>query len=173
MCWTDYLNNRVSFNRTGLMDAFVSDGICMSPSVFKKELNKLLDEGKIARVGRNEYCIPVNGEASYDYSYSQLAEDVSDIMKTNHPFLEFSITELIQINAFVNYQIAHNTLFVSVEDDLKEFVFETLKGKYPGKVLLNPSVELFHQYWTENMIVIQKLTQRHLEVKRNLGRQGW
>ena len=44
MCWTDYLNNRVSFNRTDLRDAFVSDGICMSPSVFKKELNKLLDE---------------------------------------------------------------------------------------------------------------------------------
>lgn len=158
MCWTDYLNNRVSFNRTDLRDAFVSDGICMSPSVFKKELNKLLDEGKIARVGRNAYCIPVNEEASYDYTYSQLAEDVADIMKTNHPFLEFSITELIQINEFVNHQIAHNILFLSVEDDLKEFVFETLKEKYPGKVLLNPSVELFHQYWSENMIVIQKLT---------------
>lgn len=94
MCWTDYLNNRVSFNRTDLRDAFVSDGICMSPSVFKKELNKLLDEGKIARVGRNAYCIPVNEEASYDYTYSQLAEDVADIMKTNHPFWNFRLQSL-------------------------------------------------------------------------------
>ena len=158
MCWTDYLSNRVSFNRTDLRDAFVADGNCMSPSVLKKELNKLLDEGKIARVGRNAYCIPAKGEISYEYAYSQLAEEVADIVKMNHPFLEFSITELIQVNEFVNHQIAHNILFLSVEEELKEFVFETLKEKYPGKVLLNPDVELFHQYWSENMIVIQKMT---------------
>lgn len=158
MCWTDYLSNRVSFNRTDLRDAFVADGNCMSPSVLKKELNKLLDEGKIARVGRNAYCIPAKGETSYEYAYSQLAEEVADIVKMNHPFLEFSITELIQVNEFVNHQIAHNILFLSVEEELKEFVFETLKEKYPGKVFLNPDVELFHQYWSENMIVIQKMT---------------
>lgn len=158
MCWTDYLSNRDRFNRTDLREAFVEDGNYMSPSALKKKLKKLLDEGRIARVGRNAYCIPVNGESIYDYTYSQLAEEVADIVKMNHPFLEFSITELIQINEFVNHQIAHNILFLSVEDDLKEFVFDTLKEKYPGKVLLNPSVELFHQYWSENMIVIQKLT---------------
>ena len=167
MCWTDYLSNRVSFNRTDLRDAFVADGKSMSPSVLKKELNKLLDEGKIARVGRNAYCIPAKGETSYEYAYSQLAEEVADIVKTNHPFLEFSVTELIQVNEFVNHQIAHNILFLSVEEELKEFVFETLKEKYPGKVLLNPGVELFHQYWSENMIVIQKLTTEAPRSKRD------
>ena len=167
MCWTDYLRNKVSFNRTDLRDAFVADGNCISPSVMKKELNKLLDEGKIARVGRNAYYIPAKGETSYEYAYSQLAEEVADIVKTTHPFLEFSITELIQVNEFVNHQIAHNILFLSVEDELKEFVFETLKEKYPGKVLLNPSVELFHQYWSENMIVIEKLTTEAPKSKRD------
>ncbi len=167
MCWTDYLRNRVSFNRADLRDAFVADGKSMSPSVLKKELNKLLDEGKIVRVGRNVYCIPTKGETGYEYAYSQLAEEVADIVKTNHPFLEFSITELIQVNEFVNHQIAHNVLFLSVEEELKEFVFETLKEKYPGKVLLNPGVELFHQYWSENMIVIQKLTTEAPRSKSN------
>ena len=167
MCWTDYLRNKVSFNRTDLRDAFVADGNCISPSVMKKELNKLLDEGKIARVGRNAYYIPAKGETSYEYAYSQLAEEVADIVKTTHPFLEFSITELIQVNEFVNHQIAHNILFLSVEDELKEFVFETLKEKYPGKVLLNPSVELFHQYWSENMIVIEKLITEAPKSKRD------
>ena len=38
-----------------------------------------------------------------------------------------------------------------------DFIFDTLKEAYPGKVLLNPSLEVFHQYWVDNMIVIIKM----------------
>ena len=31
-----------------------------------------MKEERITHVGRNAYCIPVNEEASYDYTYSQL-----------------------------------------------------------------------------------------------------
>ena len=61
------------------------------------------------------------------------------------------------MNDFVNHQIAHNTLFVAVEADIMGFVFDTLKEKYPGKVLINPTAEIYHQYWSDDMIVIVKL----------------
>ena len=28
---------------------------------------------------------------------------------------------------------------------------------YPGKVLLNPSIDMYHQYWSDDMIVLKKL----------------
>ena len=37
------------------------------------------------------------------------------------------------------------------------FVFDTLKKKYPGKVLINPTSEIYHLYWYDDMIVIEKL----------------
>jgi hypothetical protein len=43
------------------------------------------------------------------------------------------------------------------ESDLGEFVFDKLKEKHPGKVLIYPSIEIYHQYWYDDMIVIQKL----------------
>ena len=46
----------------------------------------------------------------------------------------------------------------SVEAEIMDFVFETLRDKYPGKVLINPTVEIYHQYWSDNMIVLGKLT---------------
>lgn len=39
-----------------------------------------------------------------------------------------------------------------------DFVFDSLKEKYQGKVLINPTVDIYHQYWSDNMIVIIKLT---------------
>ena len=61
------------------------------------------------------------------------------------------------MNDFVNHLVAHNVIFLSVESDIMEFVFDTLKEKYPGKVLINPTADIYHQYWSDNMIVIVKL----------------
>ena len=70
---------------------------------------------------------------------------------------DFILFELILLNEFVNHQLAHNIIFVSVESEIMDFVFDALKGAYAGRVLLNPSVEVFHRYWVDNMIVITKM----------------
>lgn len=53
--------------------------------------------------------------------------------------------------------MAHNAFFVSVENDLGDFVFDTLKTIYPGKVLIYPDAEMYHRYWVEDIIVILRL----------------
>ena len=93
----------------------------------------------------------------YSYQYSESAFDIAKKIETLYPELDFRIFELVQLNEFVNHQIAHNVIFVSVESGLGSYVFDSLKDQYLGKILLNPSVEIFHQYWSEDMIVIQKL----------------
>lgn len=157
MQWIAHLNNKRNFSRTDMMAAYEATGIKLSAPLLKKRLQEMLDNGTIARVGRNVYCIPENGEVIYTYQYSDLANEVADTVTENHPLLNFSISELIQVNEFANHQIAHNVVFLSVEEEIADFVFDTLKEKFPGKVLLYPTSELFHQYWYDNMIVIEKL----------------
>ena len=36
-------------------------------------------------------------------------------------------------------------------------MFDTMKERYPGKVLIDPTPSLYHQYWYNGMIVINKL----------------
>ena len=151
------LQKKTCFNRDDLFSAIKENGIVVSASMFKVLLKKLLDTGKIVRVGRNSYCVVDEQVKKYHYNYSELANEVAGIIIKEFQYLQFTIFELVQLNAFVNHQIAHNVVFVSVEADLRDFVFDKLKEKYPGKVLINPTTEIYNQYWSDNMIVLEKL----------------
>lgn len=157
MNYLQMLENKKSFSRTDLFNAMKSCKIDLSESTMKANLQKLLSDRQIVRVGRNAYCVAADNIQNYEYEYSTLAQAVAEEVKVKHPCLGFTIIELVQFNEFVNHQIAHNVIFVSVEENLGSFVFDTLKEKYPGKVLINPSTEIYHQYWYDDMMVITKM----------------
>lgn len=129
----------------------------MSQASYKLKMQHLLESGQIARIGRNLYCISDNQMPIYYYGYSEFAAEIQKMIHEAHPFLAYRIFELVQMNEFLNHQIAHNTVFVFVEADLGDFVFATLKEKFPEKILLNPSVKGYHLYWQNDLIIVGKL----------------
>lgn len=151
------LENKVTFSRADFMEIMKENGDVISDASFKLKLQKMLKEGKIVRVGRNKYCVAKEGVGVYSYKYSDEANNVAEILNGKFPYLDFTIMDFVQLNEFVMQQLAHNVVYVSVEEDLGNFVFEVLKEKYPGKVLINPTPEIYHQYWYDGMIIIEKL----------------
>ena len=145
------------FSREDLLSAMKNCGLDISGANFKAKLQKLLVNGKIARVGRNAYYVPQAGVSEYSYECSERGRNIVGCIEERHPYLKFTIFELVQFNEFVNHQLAHNTIFVYVDGDAADFVFDTLKGCYPGKVLLNPTIREYHKYWYDDMIVINRL----------------
>ena len=151
------LKNKEPFDRQEIFRVLEEQYKGLSLASYKLKMQRLLESGEIARVGRNLYCIPDHQAPVYDYEYSELAVIIQKLICERHLFLEHRIFELVQMNEFLNHQIAHNAVFVFVEADLGDFVFETLKEKYPGKVLLNPSVKEYHLYWQDDLIIVGKL----------------
>ena len=154
----DGLLDVTRFTRKELLESFRMAGYMLSEASFYKKVEELVKNGQIVRVGRNVYRLPDNKRLAYEYKYSELAEEVAREIAQQYPYVNFSIFEFIQLNDFVNHLIAHNVIFLSVEAEIMDFVFETLRDKYPGKVLINPTVEIYHQYWSDDMIVLGKLT---------------
>ena len=150
------LSAKKAFSLKEFLLATQANGCLLGEEAIRKRLRSLIQTGEVMRVGRNAYCIAEKNVGHYRHEYSELAERVAAIVHEEYPVLEFSIFELILLNEFVNHQLAHNVLFLSVEEGIGEFVFETLKEHFPGKVMLNPTPELYHQYWYEDMIVIGK-----------------
>jgi len=151
------LMNESCFDRKTLLNTMRNCGEQISDALFKVRLQDMLRSGDIIRVGRNAYCIPKENVYSYEYEYSDRAKEVAEKIRERYPYLEFTIFEMAQLNEFVNHQLAHNIIFVSVESELENFVFDTLKEEYPGKVLVNPTPDIYHQYWYGDMIVIEHL----------------
>lgn len=141
-------------------------------------IRKMIENGFIMRVGRNQYRLLYDDmeRKRYDYRPSKLLNALIDKLSDEYPLMEFQTWEAIQLNYFVNHQIAHNTLFVEVESMLEESVFEFLRAEYGGNVLLRPNPELFGLYAMENTIVISNLiteapvnkTNRHLVTSEKL-----
>jgi len=151
------LSKKNSFNREDLFQALQENNSVVGKESMKKQLQKMLNAGTIVRVGRNTYCVPTKNVAQYEYQYSKMSDDIAKHILEKHPYLDFLIFELYQLNEFVNHQLAHNIIFISVESEIIDFVFDTLKEVYFMNVLINPTIEVFHQYWTDNMIVLIKM----------------
>ena len=121
------VQNQRNFTRHQVLQSFRNAGYALSDSSFYKSFSMMVEEGKLARVGKGLYCFPDNNTKSYNHEYSALAVDVAALIQKQYPLVNFSLMELIQFNDFVNHQLAHNVLFLSVEPDAMEFVFEMLK----------------------------------------------
>lgn len=151
------LSDMRSFSFWDFFSAGRENGCELGEAAMRKRLQSMLKAGEVVRVGRNAYCVPQKGVRPYHHSYSEEALQVAQAVRKAYPVVEFTIFELVQLNEFVNHQLAHNVLFLSVEDDIIDFVFDLLKEQFPGKVLLDPTPELYHQYWYDGMIVLTKM----------------
>ena len=152
------VKNQKSFTSRQVLQSFRNAGYKLSDSSFYKKFASMVKDGDLARVGNGLYCFPDKKARPYDHEYSDLAVEAASLIQKQYPLVDFSVMELIQLNDFVNHQLAHNVLFVSVESDAMDFVFDTLKDRYFGKVFIHPTPEIYQRYWSDNMIVINKLT---------------
>ncbi len=148
--------DRSPFDRSDLQIIMEECGYRTSDSLVNHMISRMLAAGEIARIGRNKYSVS-GSRKTYRFPHSDFATLVADEITDAHPYLDFRIFELVQLNEFVNHQIAHNIVFVSVEGELEEDVFNTLWEKHQGSILLKPDVNELYRYMTENMVVIIKL----------------
>ncbi len=118
------VKDKTSFSRQELLRSFRNGGFELSESSFSKEITSMIKSGEITRIGKDVYTFPKSNFIPYNYEYSQLAEEVAVFLQEQFPLLNFSILELVQLNEFVNHQIAHNVVFLSVESEIMDFVFE-------------------------------------------------
>lgn len=145
-----------SFDRSDLQVVMEECGHKTSRSIANHMLETLLATGDVARVGRNKYCVS-GSLKTYNFPYSDLAVSLADEIIKAHPYLDFRIFELVQLNEFVNHQIAHNIVFVSVERNLEDDVFNTLWERHKGSILIKPKADELFRYLNEDMVVIMKL----------------
>ena len=148
------LRSKNLFSRRDFVDAMSSSYGMTGPQI-AYDLQKRLDRGMLIRVGWGQYAHPE--KPVYSYEYSEKAVDVAQRIENEYDGLDFRVFELVQLNDFINHQIAHNTIFVTIENDLVDFAFDSLWKAYPGRVMLKPKAEQYYRYHQDNDIIVGRL----------------
>lgn len=153
----DLLMNTAEFSKQDYYELLRNNGYVKKYTSYLVNFQKLINDGKVHRIGRNKYCAEKKEYRIYSHLYSDEAVKIADCIKSNHPFADFVIFETVQLNEFLNHQIVKNTIFVYVDIDVADFVYETLNTEFSEMVMLSPKPKEFHQYRSENTVVISRL----------------
>jgi len=150
------------------------DGICTRKSILQaaqtidssfketqlRYLLSVLDSSHLLiRVGRNQYrkAAEIQRKPVYRGGYSESAQVVIRKMESKFPLLEYRVWELSWLNEFFNHLVAHNKIFLEVEQEGCDFVFSHLVEKFHGRVLLRPKLHDIEKYGTDDGIIIDRL----------------
>lgn len=145
-----------TFNRSDLHLIMALNNVKTTDNIVNHMIKRMIDNRDIIRIGRNQYKLS-GSKKIYQFPHSEQVILLADEIIKAHPFLDFRLFELIQINEFVNHQVANNIIFLFVEGGLETDVFNTLFENHRGSILLNPSIEELYRYMTDDIIVIEKL----------------
>ncbi|MSU07097.1 hypothetical protein FYJ80_10015 [Spirochaetales bacterium NM-380-WT-3C1] len=145
-----------TFNRADLHLIMALNNVKTTDNIVNHMIKRMIDNRDIIRIGRNQYKLS-GSKKIYQFPHSEQVILLADEIIKAHPFLDFRLFELIQINEFVNHQVANNIIFLFVEGGLETDVFNTLFENHRGSILLKPSIEELYRYMTDDIIVIEKL----------------
>lgn len=120
----------------------------------------LRKQGDLISVGSGKYYLVSQGapaKKTYSYPHSPEYMNLEEIITNAYPLINFQMWELIQMNDFVNHQIAKNVIFIETEPMLVDAVYELLHEKRPY-AMIHPTVDVFYkQRAPETDIVVQRL----------------
>lgn len=146
-------------DRQELMAFAIAGNKEFKETLFRNLLEKLMEDGELIRIGRNQYrkATITDRRKVYQNQYSKEAQVVIELLKEKYPLLDYRVWEISWLNEFWNHQIAQNKIFVEVERMGCDFVYTELADDYQGKILLRPNEKELYRYGAANTIIVDRL----------------
>lgn len=126
----------------------------LTPAAFSWLLWTLQRERRVMRLGRDRYVACDAGRPAYEPYYSERALALQKLVEEQYPLVDFTVVESVQLNEFLNHLIAQDTIYLQVNRQVSEFVFDLVREEIPGVVLYRPSVKEFYRYWKRDCVVV-------------------
>lgn len=147
------------FHRKDLLIDNTRSGTGIKDSAITLQINRMIAAGILRRIGRGEYEIAQDGLPEYVYQPSEEEKDIFMRLRQQFPFLDMCIWSPRVLVSFMLHVPNVNYVFVDVEKDGMESVFNALQGMGLGRnILLSPSPIDCDRYLTgSDAIVVRQL----------------
>jgi hypothetical protein len=142
------------FTRKELIANLKSEDQIGSPGTFSEQLNRLLKSGQLVRVERGVYKLPDEARKDFSVVCSEDMRRINQQIKTQFPFVDYCLWSASTLMPYMHHIPNLNLLFVDVEREVAESVFNLLNTDSNKRVFLLPSLTDFERYISTNEAII-------------------
>lgn len=110
----------------------------------------------IERVSRGVYQL--NNKSKFVFATNEQIEHINKLIKEKFPFVKYCIWSGNSLSSLMHHIAINNTIYVEVERDATESVFNALKEEF-SEVYINPDKTLMERYvdLSKNTIIVKTL----------------
>ncbi len=147
------------FKRRDLLNSLLSDSIKASEASVVVQLNRLLADGKLVRVGHGRYAIPPDSKKEYVYLPTEQICRIGRFIKDRFPFIDYCVWHSTAFTPFMRHVPSGGSILIDVERIATDQVFLSMQENDWGMpVFLKPSVRECERYIANGIqIVIRPL----------------
>ncbi|MCQ2289964.1 MAG: hypothetical protein MJZ63_01640 [Muribaculaceae bacterium] len=147
------------FTRKELQEFLMASRKDISTGTLHVLLNRLLENGKLAKIGRGLFSLSSNTKPQFVYIPSEAESTMAAALKRKFPFVKCCVWKANAITPFMHHVPSMSFMLVDVERIAMEPVFQFLQSQYPkSMILLNPSHSDCDRYLNmDNIIVVRPL----------------
>lgn len=150
----DFALTHQVFTRKELIANLKSEDHIGSPGTFSEQLNRLLKSGQLVRVERGVYKLPDDAHKDFSVVCSEDTKRIYQQIKTQFPFVDYCLWSASTLMPYMHHIPNLNLLFVDVEREVTESVFNLLNTDSNKRVFLLPSPADIERYINTNDAII-------------------
>ena len=153
--------SKQSFSRKELIENFGN----LSKQSLLRQLYRLLNTNRLERLKQGTYCLPVSL-----FAVSEEIRQLNDILKNQFPFADFCLWSSDVLMPFMHHVPNLNFIYIDVENDVAESVFNFLKGNQTKSIFFRPNKDEFNRYiaGTEAIIIRGLISESPLQIVENV-----
>ncbi|MFV0375774.1 MAG: DUF6577 family protein [Mangrovibacterium sp.] len=142
------------FARKELIAFLKSEHQISTPGTFSEQLNRLLKSGQLLRIERGVYKLPDDARKDFSVVCSEDMRRINQQIKTQLPFVDYCLWSASTLMPYMHHIPNLNLLFVDVEREVTESVFNLLNADSNKRVFLLPSLTDMERYISTNDAII-------------------
>lgn len=130
----------------------------ISESSIKSTITRLVQSGKLVRVGRGEYAVVSDKKQTFQVIVEEQEKDIFSLISSMFPFAKLCVYNGTTLGPLQHHLSVNNLTYVEVSKEAVESVFECLKSR-GYQVYLSPDLDFINRYvdMTSNAVIVKLL----------------
>lgn len=146
------------FTRKELIASLKNTNRISKSGTLSEQINRLLKSGQLVRIERGVYSLSNNAKKDFSVICTEEMKNINQQIKAQFPFVDFCLWSASTLMPYMHHIPNLNLLFVDVEREVTESVFNLLNRDNNKRVFLLPSPTDIERYISsKDAIIIRPL----------------